>query len=73
MKTIKLREYQKDAYVTASGRSRLLVNMPTGWGKSVLVTALAASDLKGTTRKIVICVPQRVIAKGFRGRKTFSL
>ncbi|WP_166831554.1 DEAD/DEAH box helicase family protein [Thalassoroseus pseudoceratinae] len=65
MTTWKLRNYQQAAYDTANGEPRVIVNMPTGWGKSFLLCALAASDLRDPLRKVVICVPQRIIAKGF--------
>lgn len=29
-----LRDYQLDAFSAASGHSRLIINMPTGWGKA---------------------------------------
>ncbi|MEZ5943930.1 MAG: DEAD/DEAH box helicase family protein [Planctomycetaceae bacterium] len=69
----KLRDYQRNAYQTANGRSRVIVNMPTGWGKSFLLCALAASDLRDPARKVVICVPQRIIAKGFSREKHIKL
>ncbi len=65
MSLAKLRDYQEPAFQAADGKPRVIVNMPTGWGKSFLLCALAASDLRNETRRIVICVPQRVIAKGF--------
>ncbi|MBX3444549.1 MAG: Helicase associated domain protein [Planctomyces sp.] len=73
MTTWKLRDYQQPAYHTANGRSRVIVNMPTGWGKSFLLCALAASDLRDPSRRVVICVPQRIIAKGFGERKHILL
>ena len=73
MTTWTLRDYQQAAYDTANGRSRVIVNMPTGWGKSFLLCALAASDLRDPCRKVVICVPQRIIAKGFGERKHILL
>ena len=39
---------------------------PTGWGKSLLLSSLAGADLlHDPLRKVVICVPQRIISKGF--------
>ncbi|APZ90546.1 DEAD/DEAH box helicase [Fuerstiella marisgermanici] len=73
MTTWNLRDYQQDAYETADGQSRVIVNMPTGWGKSFLLCALAASDLRNPSRKVVICVPQRIIAKGFSQKKKIIL
>jgi superfamily II DNA or RNA helicase len=69
----KLRDHQRPAFDTANGRSRVIVNMPTGWGKSFLLCALAASDLQETSRKVVLCVPQRIIAKGFVQEKIIEL
>lgn len=68
-----LRDYQLDAFNDASGNSRLIINMPTGWGKSFLLSALGAADVADTDRKLLICVPQKIIAKGFRKRKQISL
>lgn len=61
----RFREYQKHPFKMAQGRERLILNMPTGWGKSFLICALAASDLQDCSRRVIIVVPQRVIAKGF--------
>ena len=69
----KLRHYQQSAFGTADGQSRIIVNMPTGWGKSYLLCTLAASDLRDISRKVVICVPQRIIAKGFIQKKLIEL
>lgn len=73
MTTWMLRDYQQTAYDTANGCARVIVNMPTGWGKSFLLCALAASDLLDPSRRVMICVPQRIIAKGFQERKDILL
>ena len=61
----RLRPDQLPAYHAIFGKSRSIANMPTGWGKSFLLCCLGATDLLQAHRKIIICVPQRVIAKGF--------
>jgi hypothetical protein len=47
--------------------------MPTGWGKSFLLCCLCATDLLDKNRKVVLCVPQRIIAKGFKLKRTIQL
>ncbi|QGJ68635.1 Hypothetical protein PBC10988_2960 [Planctomycetales bacterium 10988] len=69
----KLRDYQHNAYKAADGQPRVIVNTPTGWGKSFLLCTLAASDLTEPSRKVVISVPQRIIAKGFSQKKKIVL
>lgn len=73
MTTWKLRDYQRSAFDAADGQSRVIVNMPTGWGKSFLLCVLAASEVLNPEKKVVICVPQRIIAQGFGQKKNIML
>lgn len=68
-----LRPSQLKAYRELTGNTRAIANMPTGWGKSFLLCCLAATDLLQKSRKVVICVPQRIIAKGFVQPMTIRL
>lgn len=69
----KLRPSQLRAYKAMLGNTRVIANMPTGWGKSFLLCCVAANDLLQKNRKVIICVPQRIIAKGFVQRKKIQL
>jgi len=71
-KFLTLRASQEKAYLAMVGKHRTIGNMPTGWGKSMLLCALAATDLLNR-RKVIICVPQRIIAKGFVQEKQLQL
>jgi hypothetical protein len=58
MKT--LRDSQQTAYTTLRKAQYGILNAPTGWGKSLTLCALT-----GHNRKVLVAIPQRVIAKGF--------
>lgn len=74
MTTWKLRDYQRSTFEESKRKDRLIVNTPTGWGKSFLMTALAVDDIQQQQhRRILISVPQRVIAKGFSKSKRIEL
>lgn len=64
---------QVKAFNSVRGKSRVICNMPTGWGKSFLLVALCGDDLCNANRKVILCVPQKIIAKGFKASKTIRL
>ncbi len=68
-----LRPDQADAFDVLANRRRSIANMPTGWGKSFLLCCIAALDLLTKRRKVIICVPQCIIAKGFAEDKQIDL
>ena len=65
---IKLRPSQQDAYNALADARYSILNAPTGWGKSLCLSALAA---KGN--KVLVVVPQKAIAKGFLEAKSIKL
>lgn len=69
----KLRPDQLRAFHAISGKSRVIANMPTGWGKGVLLCSLGAADLCDPKRKVIVCIPQKVIAKGFKREMRIGL
>lgn len=63
---ITLRPSQRSSYERLKDAEFGILNAPTGWGKSAVLSALAANDLlRDSSRKVVFCVPQRIVAKGF--------
>ncbi|WP_158261322.1 MULTISPECIES: DEAD/DEAH box helicase family protein [Pirellulaceae] len=65
---ILLRPSQLEAYAALKQSDYGILNAPTGWGKSAVLCTLAGDDLlTNPERKVVFCIPQRVIAKGFVG------
>lgn len=61
-----LRPWQRDALAALRGEEMRLLISPTGSGKSTLIKALAHLDLvTGAAKKIVIAVPQGIIASSF--------
>ena len=68
-----LKPHQLKAYEAIVDKRRVIANMPTGWGKSFLLCCLAAAHLLDARRKVIICVPQRPIAKGFAKPMTIRL
>ena len=66
MNPYKLRKSQQIAFEDLRGKGRCIANMPTGWGKSFLLCCLSIDDLNDPNRKVILCVPQRIIAKGFK-------
>lgn len=57
---------QRKAFQRLQGMRWAILIAPTGWGKSLCLCCLAGADLRSDShRKVVICVPQRIISKGF--------
>lgn len=73
MKPWTLRPDQEIAFGVLANRRCSIANMPTGWGKSFLLCCIAALDLLKKRRKVIICVPQCIIAKGFAEEKQIDL
>lgn len=69
----KFRPDQTTAFRAVHGKSRVILNTPTGWGKGFLLCGLSAADLLLPGRKVILCIPQRVIAKGFKADKRIEL
>ncbi len=69
----KFRPDQTTAFRAVHGKSRAILNTPTGWGKGFLLCGLSAADLLQPGRKVILCIPQRVIAKGFKAEKEIEL
>lgn len=71
---ITLRKSQRRAFRNLQQTRYGILNAPAGWGKSILLCALASHDLLiDAARKVVICVPQTIISKGFIRRQSISL
>ena len=71
---IELRASQRGAFEALRDVQFGILNAPTGWGKSLVLCALAGSDLLGNpNRKVVVCIPQKIIAKGFIGANRIML
>lgn len=68
-----LRSDQRKAYDALRGKSRGVVNTPTGWGKSFLLCCLCALEIVKRHRKVILCVPQRIISKGFARSRQIRL
>jgi hypothetical protein len=65
-----LREWQKRASDKLEDKSYRIVNAPTGSGKSLLLCYLSILDmLNNPDLKVIIAVPQTIIASGFRDLK----
>jgi Type III restriction enzyme, res subunit len=64
---------QSAAFRAIQGKSRAILNTPTGWGKGFLLCGLSAADLLQPGRKVILCIPQRIIAKGFKSDKEIQL
>jgi hypothetical protein len=64
---LKLRPHQLDGFNRLENEQFGIMNCPTGSGKSCLINALCAQDLETQPqRKVIIAVPQKSIAKGFK-------
>ncbi len=61
-----LRPSQSDTFTELQGRDHVILNSPTGWGKTTVLNFLAADRLrKNPAAKVVVIVPQRIISRGF--------
>ncbi len=66
MSVINLKKSQSEAFTELRQHDHAILNAPTGWGKSMVLCALAGDDLlSDKERKVVIAIPQTLIAKGF--------
>jgi hypothetical protein len=62
----RLRHSQRGVFETLVGLSHVILNSPTGWGKTTVLIFLAIRRLlTSPASKIVITVPQRIIGEGF--------
>ena len=62
----RLRPSQHAVFKDLEGLSHLILNSPTGWGKTTVLIFLALSRLLSNRKsKILITVPQRIIGGGF--------
>lgn len=69
-----LRASQLEIFQKLRGKRRLILNSPTGWGKTTEVVFLAADRLlTDPGAKVLILVPQRNIARGFTRPTTLRL
>lgn len=67
---VRMRPMQRQAFEKLYRASDRLVNAPTSSGKSLLMCFVSGRELADEPkRKIVIAVPQTIIAKGFRGAR----
>ena len=63
---ITLRPSQQAAWEFLRDWDYGILNAPTGWGKSIVLCALAADDLLADPhRKVIVTIPQTVVSKGF--------
>jgi len=61
-----LRGTQPHAFKALKDKQHVILNAPTGWGKSVVIAFLVAHKLvRNPQLRCVISVPQTVIARGF--------
>jgi len=61
-----LRSSQRTAWEHLRDWDYGILNAPTGWGKSMVLCALAADDLlDDPRRKVIVTIPQTIISKGF--------
>lgn len=61
-----MREWQKDAYSSYKNERLLIVNGPTGSGKTALICCMSEYKLRNdSSLRTIIAVPQTIIAGGF--------
>jgi hypothetical protein len=61
-----LRGTQPQAFEALKDKQHVILNAPTGWGKSVVIAFLVAYKLlRNSQLRCIIAVPQTVIARGF--------
>ena len=71
---MQFRDGQKQAFSELQAGHFGILNAPTGWGKSLVLCGLAGDHLLRNARsKVVMCIPQTIIAKGFVGEKKLTL
>jgi len=65
---ITMRGWQEEAFDTLKDNSLRILNAPMGSGKSLFCCYLAAKEMMDNPKmKVIISVPQTIIAEGFRG------
>ena len=68
-----LRPSQLKPFEDLQGQDHFILNSPTGWGKTTLLSFLAADRLRrDLSAKVVIIVPQQIISRGFVTRTTLN-
>lgn len=61
-----MRRSQRGVFETLAGLPNIILNSPTGWGKTTVLIFLAVRKLlTSPASKILITVPQRIIGEGF--------
>ena len=61
-----LRHSQARAFATLKDKQRVVLQAPTGWGKSLLIASLVLYKLlRNADLCCIIAVPQTLIARGF--------
>lgn len=67
---LEMLKWQVEAFDELNDKSLMILNAPTGSGKSFLMCALSAYKLKNNaTLKCIIGIPQTIIAPGFANEK----
>jgi hypothetical protein len=61
-----MKGWQRRAFDVLIGKRFRILNAPMGSGKSVFCCYLAAQEMQGNDQKVIIAVPQTIIANGFR-------
>jgi hypothetical protein len=64
-----LRRSQARAFAAMKDKQRVILQAPTGWGKSLVIASLVVYKLlRNPDLRCIITVPQTLIARGFAGR-----
>jgi len=67
----KPRKCQSDAFAKLDGHPRMILNKPTGSGKTMTIQMLSLAAIERNPRlKVIISVPQTIIGMGFLGGVT---
>lgn len=69
-----LRGSQPKAFSALKGKRHVILNAPTGWGKSFVIICLILWKLQRNRKlRCIIAVPQTVIGTGFSRRRVFKV